>query len=670
MIDFHNELNNEQIKVVTDGDGACLVLAGAGSGKTRTITYRVAFLLERGINVENILLVTFTNKAAREMLERVQELTRGKTRMPWAGTFHSIAFKILKRQAGVLGYGNNFTVLDSEDSRDLIKICVKQEGLQKAGQKFPSTKVLQSIFSFSRNSEMGLEEVINLKYPHFLNLRDELGIVFNEYEKRKKLSNSMDFDDLLINFYRLLQSSSQMLDFYANQFKYVLVDEYQDTNKVQDSIINLLASAHKNILVVGDDAQSIYSFRAANVNNILDFPKKYENTKVFKLETNYRSTPNILELANDVIDRNVKQFRKVLKSSRDKDVTPELHSFYSQKNEAEYVTEKIVEFQNDGIKNIAVLFRSTHHSQALEMELNRLGVDYEYRGGIRFFERAHIKDVLAFLRIYSNPNDVVSWNRILNMQSGIGLVTAQKIISFAKNLTPEQIISTEIPMSARAKVGWGDFLQIWKDIISVQAKNPAILIEAVLNSIYVQYLKSEHDNYRERIQDIEQLVNFAESYDELDTFLAESALQEGNARKDMKEERNEDAVILSTIHQAKGLEWDVVFIINLSSGQFPNERAMREKDGIEEERRLFYVAITRAKTHLFITYSESGGFGNLFSGPSLFIGELNSKSLTDERAREVNVFTDPSDDIDEIEYLPFEDDFPKRSGFLRSIDEL
>ncbi|MCF6276828.1 MAG: ATP-dependent helicase [Candidatus Magasanikbacteria bacterium] len=670
MIDYNNELNSEQVKVITDGDGACLVLAGAGSGKTRTITYRVAHLLEQGVNPENILLVTFTNKASREMLTRVQEITRGETRLPWAGTFHSIAFKILKRRAVVLGYSNNFTVLDSEDSRDLIKICVKQEGVQKTGQKFPSTKVLQSIFSFSRNSEMGLQDVINLKYPHFLNLRDDLGHIFNEYEKRKKLSNSMDFDDLLINFYRLLQSSPEMLDYYAGKFKYVLVDEYQDTNKIQDSIINLLASVHKNILVVGDDAQSIYSFRAANVNNILDFPKKYEGTKIFKLETNYRSTPNILGLANDVIEKNLKQFRKVLKSHREVNVTPELNSFYHQKNEAEYIADKISEFQNDGIKKIAVLFRSTHHSQALEMELNSLGIDYEYRGGIRFFERAHIKDVLAFLRIYSNPKDMVSWNRVLNMQSGIGLVTAQKIIAIVKDLTSEELISAEIPMSARAKIGWGDFVQIWKDIINVQAKKPGTLIEAILSSIYVQYLKSEYDNYRERVQDIEQLVSFAEKYDNLGKFLAESALQEGNARKDMKKERNEDAVILSTIHQAKGLEWDVVFIINLAAGQFPNERAMREKDGLEEERRLFYVAITRAKTHLFMTYSESGGFGNLFSGPSLFIGEMNSRNLTDERCRETSVFTDPSDDIDEISYVPFDDDIPKHSSFLKSIDEL
>ncbi|MBT3949140.1 UvrD-helicase domain-containing protein, partial [Candidatus Parcubacteria bacterium] len=429
MINFKKELNKEQLRVVTEGDGPCLVLAGAGSGKTRAITYRVAYLLEHGVDPQNILLVTFTNKAAREMMDRVQELTGGETRLPWSGTFHHIGYRILKKYAPVLGFQNNFSVLDSEDSRDLLKICIKGEGIDRKQQRFPSPKVVQSILSYARNAEMTIHDVLELQHQSWLHLEDVLVSIAEEYTKRKKASNVMDFDDLLVYLHLLLLKSEDVRNKYAKQFQYVLVDEYQDTNKVQASIINLCASINKNILVVGDDAQSIYSFRAADIQNILSFEERYKQAKIFRLETNYRSTPEILNVANEVIANNTKQYEKELASVLDTFTKPEVHAFTDASEEAEFILNRILELRDEGVplSEMAVLFRAAFHSQQLEMRLAKEGVSYDYRGGVRFFERAHVKDVLAYLKIFNNRQDAIAWSRVLNMQVGIGPVAAGKI---------------------------------------------------------------------------------------------------------------------------------------------------------------------------------------------------------------------------------------------------
>jgi len=703
---YENELNLEQLDVVLHGDGACLVLAGAGSGKTRTITYRVAYLLSQGIAPENILLVTFTNKASREMIERVEALTnslplrpsdtslsdRGRKQLPWAGTFHHVAYRILKKYGGLLGYTNAFTILDSGDSLDILKLCLKSEGINRTEKRFPSPKVLQSIISYARNAETTIADVLDLKHPNWLDIADVITRIAGEYRTRKLEANAMDFDDLLVNLYLLLLKEPAVKQKFANQFQYVLVDEYQDTNKIQASIINQFASVHKNVLVVGDDAQSIYSFRAADIQNILGFDEHYPGSKTFRLETNYRSTPDILNVANEVIANNVRQHQKTLKSLKDAFMRPEIHAFADDREEAEFIAENILALRDEGVdmKHIAVLFRAAFHSQALEMELMKRDIPYEYRGGVRFFERGHIKDVLAYLRIFANSSDVVAWSRVLNMQVGLGPVTVEKITKALKHLStsaPEHFSTEALQhigalLSARTQVGWAGFLAIWQDVVASD-QTVSGLIRAVAESKYAEYLETEYPDYRERLQDIEQLAVFAERASDLSTFLAEATMQESfQAAESRGRQGDEEKIVLSTIHQAKGLEWEAVFLLGLAAGKFPHDRSLREMNGLEEERRLFYVAVTRAKKYLYMTYPLLASFTSSLSGPSMFIEEIDRAFVRHEGAREEmsifdddSDFDDPSDDVDEVVYVP-DSEYgehpvrPKRRGILKSWDEL
>ncbi|MDP2684571.1 MAG: ATP-dependent helicase [bacterium] len=697
MTNYKKELNAEQYKVVTDGDGPCLVLAGAGSGKTRAITYRVAYLLERGINPKNILLVTFTNKAAAEMINRVKDLLGGQINLPWSGTYHHIGYRILRQYASLIGYKSNFTILDAQDSLDLIKLCTKLEGLDKKERRYPSAKVIQSIISFSRNAERSVADVLNEKYPNWLDISDKISSVASEYAKRKVGANAMDFDDLLVNTYLLLCKSISVQKKLSEQFQYVLVDEYQDTNKIQASIIKSLAMYHKNILVVGDDAQSIYSFRAADIENILKFERDYPDAKIFKLETNYRSTPDILRVANVVIENNVNQYQKDLKSILDNFVKPEAHAFADSQEEASFIVDRLLELNEEGVElnKMAVLFRAAYHSQALEVELTRRDIPYEFRGGVRFFERSHIKDVLAYLRIYNNPQDEIAWSRVLNMQVGIGPAFASGIIKAIKNQPPSssplqggsETVFTNLTMnlSARAKVGWGDFLQNWEAMDREVVKEPSALIQAVIQSKYKEYLEQEYPDARERMQDLEQLAMFADKQKDIDRFLAEASLQENYTQQErspaeMLGKEKGDKLILSTIHQAKGLEWEVVFVIGLNNGQFPSDRSMKEKNGVEEERRLFYVAITRAKKYLYFTYSLSGGFGSYMKGntypnftsgqgPSMFLDEIGT-SLVEGNTFKAGTVFDEGDD--EVVYIVDDEPFTDkpRTSFLSDVGDL
>lgn len=691
MIDFKKELNDEQYRVVTEGDGHCLVLAGAGSGKTRAITYRVAYLIEQGVQPEQILLVTFTNKAAREMVERVKHLTDGEVKLPWSGTFHHICYRVLRQYAPLMGYRSNFTILDTEDSRDLIKLSLKQEGIDRTQKRFPSAAVIQSLISYSRNAGTSMEEVLDEKHPQWLDVAEVINRIASDYARRKLEANAMDFDDLLVNTYLLLFKSEPVRLKFSEQFKYVLVDEYQDTNKIQASLIKLFASMHHNLLVVGDDAQSIYSFRAADIQNILDFTYNFSDAKIFKLETNYRSTPEILTLANEIISNNEKQYKKELKSHREPHVKPELHAFADGQEEAEFIAERILELRDEGVplKEMAVLFRASHHSQVLEMELTKRDIPYDYRGGVRFFERAHVKDVLAYLRVFQNNTDTIAWSRILNMQAGIGPATVQiiidKIIKQAggsllgeeagQGLSLDALLVFGESLPARAKIGWKEFLSIWEDMIRMHSTEPAPLIRAVMNSGYATYLEAEYPDYRERLEDIEQLAVFAERQIDLQRFLADASLQESfNNPAGKKVSDDDEQIVLSTIHQAKGLEWSAVFIMHLINGQFPNDRALREANGIEEERRLFYVAVTRAKTYLHLTYPLMGGFDTMLQGPSIFVEEVSRDLLDQHHLGGSTVFTDPSDDEDDIQYISEDEPFPSKprkvGGFLSNIADL
>jgi len=609
-ISYKDELNKEQLDVVQNADGPCLVLAGAGSGKTRTITYRVASLIEKGIQPRNILLVTFTNKAAREMLERVEGLLGKKPAALWGGTFHSIANRILRKDCELLGYQRNFTILDQEDSRSLIKVIVKDLKIDTTGRRFPSNKVLQNVFSYARNANEEIEAVVEDTNPSFYPLVDEIKEVYLEYVRRKKEANSMDFDDLLLNFLEILIRFPDVKNRYAEQFEYILVDEYQDTNSIQNRIVSELSSKHGNLLVVGDDAQSIYSFRGADIKNILEFPKRHRGTKIYKLEQNYRSTPEILDVANSVIEKNVEQYKKTLKAEKGSDVKPDVVAVPSDSSEAQFILKRILELNEQGtaLSDIAVLFRATFHSQVLEFELMRSGILYDYRGGLKFFERAHVKDIVAHLRVINNLKDEVAWMRILGLHPGIGIVTASKIVDQVRHVDEfKSVPGTDLrsTLSAKAYKGWESFLAIAQKI-SKTTLNPAEVVRAIANSNYRGYLEMEYPNYQDRLEDIEQFALFAEEYPTIDELLNEISLRDETGFNQEQQDIS-DRVVLSTIHQAKGLEWPVVFVMHLTNGNFPNRMALDEDGGIEEERRLFYVASTRAKDKLFLTYPLTGG---------------------------------------------------------------
>jgi DNA helicase II / ATP-dependent DNA helicase PcrA len=628
-IDYAKELNQEQLDAVLHGDGPCLVLAGAGSGKTRTITYRVAYLLENGVDPSSILLLTFTNKSAREMLERVERLLGASAHGIWGGTFHSIANRLLRSFATRVGYSNGFSILDMEDARDLVKAVMKDMHIDPKERRFPSPAVCQNIISYTRNVCGTLLDTLELKHPNFVPLEPQIQEIAHRYEERKRRSNAMDFDDLLWNLAVLLEDPVLGKDI-SSRYKYVLVDEYQDTNAIQARLVNRFAAVHGNVLVVGDDAQSIYAFRGADVKNILSFPKQYKEGTVFKLLTNYRSTPEILNLANDSLRHNESQFEKDLAGVRASGEKPSYIPCASARQEAQFVAEQILTLRSQGtaLANIAVLFRASSQSQQLELELLKRDVPYEYRGGLKFFERSHIKDIMSFLRVFQNPHDEPAWLRVLSLQTGIGATTASAIAAESKSFeTLPSVIETDMDrfLSSKAKSGWKEFCNEAIAMIE-ESPAPAAMIRAIAASSYQDVLEREYPNWRERLEDVEQFALFAEGYDELTRFLADVSLYDDVlAKREEAGRGDEERLVLSTVHQAKGLEWDTIFVIHLADGSFPNRRAMVEEGGLEEERRLFYVAVTRARRRLFLSYPLTMGYDSLMlNRPSVFLDELDS----------------------------------------------
>ena len=428
---YKSELNDEQFRVVTAPPKAALVVAGAGTGKTRAITYRVAYLIEQGVSPQRILLATFTNRAAREMLRRVESLTGSQNvHRVWGGTFHRIANLILRRHAASIGFEQNYSILDSEDAREMINVCVDEAAIDTTKKRFPKAEVVQGIISYANNTDMPIEDVVGYKYPYFEPLTAQIKRVDALYQSRKQERNVMDYDDLLLNVKRLLVEKPAVGDLYAEQFQHILVDEYQDTNRLQAEIIDLLAVKHRNVMVVGDDAQSIFAWRGAEFTNIYEFPKRYPDAQLFKLETNYRSTPEILGLANTSIACNRKQFPKVLTAvRRSRDVKPALVPCSDVEQQSAFVASRILELRDEGtsLEDIAVLYRSHYHSIELQLELSRRNIPYRVQSGVRFFEQAHIKDVISYLRIIINPRDELAWKRILKMIPGVGNVTANRI---------------------------------------------------------------------------------------------------------------------------------------------------------------------------------------------------------------------------------------------------
>ncbi|MEN6616931.1 MAG: ATP-dependent helicase [Syntrophorhabdus sp.] len=637
VIDYSRELNEEQRNVVLSEDGPILVIAGAGSGKTRVVTYRVARLLELGVPPGGILLLTFTNKAAREMLHRVEHLVKMDTRYIWGGTFHHIGNLILRQHAERVGYKKSFTILDNEDAKDVVELAVKESRIDTKNRMFPKGSVLKELFSYAVNTMQTTEEAIRERNPFFYDLTEEITRINDLYTRKKRETNAMDFDDLLVYWHQVLAEDVELRKLYAMTFRHILVDEYQDTNRIQSEIIDFMGLINRNVMVVGDDAQSIYSFRGANFQNILDFPKKYQEARMYKLETNYRSTPEILDLANNSISYNVHQFEKTLHSVKPNGIVPVVAPSRDVIQQAEFVAQRILELSDEGIPldRIAVLYRAHYHTMEVQMELTRRGIPFEIRSGLRFFEQAHIKDVVSFLRVISNPNDEISWKRLFQIFPRIGKKTADHIYAYLKEQQDpfEPLISKDI--AGKFKSLRKENIDVWSELFSelrdlVDNEAPGEMISAVLKHGYIEYLKFTYPNYEARLEDLGQLVNFSTKYNSLDTFLSELSLMSGLSGEEVVAagEYDEERVILSTIHQAKGLEWQVVFMIWCAEGRFPNPKAVEEGE-IEEERRLFYVASTRAMDELYLCYpilAFDRQAGHIIMRPSRFLAELKGST--------------------------------------------
>jgi len=632
-VDYKKDLNPEQYEVVTKADGPSLVLAGAGSGKTRTLIYRVAYLLGKGIAPQHILLVTFTNKAARNMKDRIELLLKAKPKGLWSGTFHHIGNRSLRLFARDVGYKHDFGILDQEDSRDLLKVCIKNLKIKTTEERFPLPKVLHSVISLSVNSGRTLEDVIRKQYPYFLHFHDIIKRIRKEYVIRKKSSGNMDYDDLLTKWLWILRNSRAAREKLSRQFRYILVDEYQDTNKLQSDIIKELSRFHRNVLAVGDDSQSIYSFRGADVSNILRFPDEYPGAKIFKLETNYRSSPEILELANDSISYNKNQFSKHLKAVNAKSSKPALVEARDLYHQANFISRRVLELRDKGVglNEMAVLFRAHYQSAELEMELTKRNIPFIVRGGIRFFEQAHIKDVLAHVRILMNPFDEVSWLRALSIYPGIGFMYAGRIFDEFSNAGDIRgVIASKFGnfLPARARSGLNGFKRVMHAIIGKGLeKKPDELIIRIIDSGYANYAMTHFDNSKDRIDDLHELVNFAHSYKNTRMLLQDITLRESFKGEVINGAPSRDEyLMLSTIHQAKGLEWKVIFIIGLCEGQFPHAKCKDEPMQEEEERRLFYVATTRTEKELYLLHPITRydyRMGTIVTGKSLFLQELD-----------------------------------------------
>jgi DNA helicase-2/ATP-dependent DNA helicase PcrA len=646
-IDYRAELNAEQYAAVSSPPGRALVIAGAGSGKTRTLTYRVAWLLDHGVQSREILLLTFTNKAAREMINRVRDLVNQDTSDLWAGTFHSIGNRILRRHAEDLGFTRSFSILDRDDQKSLLTGVIAACDIDTKVRRFPKADVLASIFSLIENTGESLEDILSVRYPYFQDWLEKIAQVREGYIRKKQETNSMDFDDLLVLTVRLFEKHPDILDLYRRKFRHILVDEYQDTNAVQSRMIDLLASDSNSLMAVGDDAQSIYSWRGADMEYILSFQRRYLPSTIFKIETNYRSVPEILDLSNAAIRANRLRIEKDLHSSREAlGVKPALVALDAPSAQAEFVAQRMLELREEGIplEEMAVLYRAHFQSLEVQMELTRRGIPFSITSGLRFFEQSHVKDVSAFLRFVTNRKDEVSFKRMLQLLPGIGPAAADKLwqswlgTGLAERGTPpEKWSEILLPFKAPKKAAkhW-EQLCFTLDELSPGGEfvRPALMLFSVLEGVYDDYLKESYDNYENRRSDIEQLMSYGEGFEDVLDFLAQLSLMGSADGQPTGEKavRDDECVTLSSIHQAKGLEWKVVFLIWLADGQFPNSRILEAEDEamLEEERRLFYVAITRAKDELYLSYpmfNPKAYSGDVIQRPSRFLDDCPADLL-------------------------------------------
>lgn len=633
-VDYAGQLNPQQYAVVTAGGGPILVVAGAGTGKTRTLVYRVAYLVETGTPPEEIVLLTFTRRAAREMLARAAALLDGRCERVQGGTFHAFCLGLLRRHAGRLGYPSNFTVLDAADAADVIDLLRTAHGYHRIGRRFPRKQAIQALFSAVANHpDADLETILALRYPQFLAHLEALETLRADYIRYKRQHGLMDYDDLLACSIELLTQHPDVHRQVAARCRYVLVDEYQDTNHLQAQITQHLAAVHGNVMAVGDDAQSIYRFRGADFRNIFAFPKLFPGTRILKLEQNYRSTQPILDLANRIIQRAHYRYEKVLFSERKQGERPAIVPAPDERTESRFVCQMILTLREQGVPlhQIAVLFRNSYNAFELELELNRRGIPYVKYGGLKLSEAAHVKDLLAYLRLLENPKDAAAWNRVLQLIEGIGPRTAQRLIAWITSADATPFVLEERPFSPRYAEALIQLFTLLRQLKEVEWP-----LEAQMTALLHYYRplceRRYYEDYPRRLQDLEHLVGLSARFQSRRAFLEALVLDplELTALAVEPLVEDEPPLVLSTIHSAKGLEFHTVFLIHALEGILPSAYALNEPEALDEELRLLYVAITRAREYLFITYPMiryQAGVGPYLTSPSRFLENLPEEIL-------------------------------------------
>jgi DNA helicase-2/ATP-dependent DNA helicase PcrA len=618
------KLNPAQREAVESIEGPVLVIAGAGSGKTRTLTTRLAYLVSLGIPAEKILLLTFTRKAAREMISRAEALVGNSCGKVQGGTFHSLCHYMLRQYGYLLGFSPNFTVLDRGDSEDLLNLLKNSLGFPGAKRHAPKKETLATILSKIKNQGKTLEEIITTEYPNFVDLLPQIERLFKEYELYKREHQLMDYDDLLINWLTLLKDYPQVREEVGRRYNYIMVDEYQDTNLLQGEIVVYMASSHRNVMAVGDDSQSIYGFRGANYRNIFDFPKYFPEARIIKLEQNYRSTQPILDLANAVIERSKIKYTKVLFTEKKEGPKPILFRAKDDHAGSEFVADEVLRLTNEEgipLSQIAVLMRAAFHSYDLELELTKRGIPFVKYGGLKLLESAHIKDVVSILRILVNPYDFLSWNRVLLLLEGVGPRSAERIVNLLKTSDLESAIFNIKRQFSQPELQ--KLLHLFQELMGKRLP-PLETLSQVLSFYEPIFERAYYEDSHRRERDLESLIALSEKYETLEEFLTDLVL-EPIYSSEVEGERKEEILTLSTIHSAKGLEWHTVFVLSVIEGRFPSSYSLLNPEELEEERRLFYVAVTRAKERLYLIAPLTiyvPGEGRTFAKLSRFLQEV------------------------------------------------
>lgn len=609
-------LNPQQRQAASHTGSPLLIIAGAGTGKTTTLARRVAYLIATGVDPSRILLLTFTRRASTEMLRRVDGILQQISDQPairqalhrktWGGTFHAISTRLLRRYGEAIGLKPEFTIFDRSDAEDLLNVLRVDLELHESDSRFPLKSTCLDIYSRCANTQDRLERVLKRDFPWCEEHQEPLKKLFRAYVDRKEDLGVLDYDDLLLFWDALLDDAECRQQLQA-QFDCVLVDEYQDTNTLQASILKKLVPDGTGLTVVGDDAQSIYSFRAATVRNILDFPQEFPGTKLIPLEENYRSTQPILDATNCMIGHAKQRHEKNLWSARKEGDKPHFVSCRDEDEQTDYVIRQILEHREQGteLKNQAVLFRASHHSLSLEVELGRRNIPFHKYGGLKFIETGHVKDFIAFLRLAENPFDLISGTRVLMLMPGIGHKKSRQMMDSLANANGNVESWESVKAPKATSKYWPAFVKLMVQLSQSDGKNVTSELHAV-RQYYGELLELKYDHVRSRLRDLEQLEQIASRFNDRSTFLTELMLDPPSSTQELPADPllDEDYLILSTIHSAKGLEWDSVYVLHAADGNIPSDMATGSAEEIEEERRLFYVALTRARNHLFVCCPE------------------------------------------------------------------